>query len=127
MLSGLYNRLANLMPTNCKHLVFTDDRKCVDCGIQLPTEYQMDIYLNGLDKPIGFVLLDMKNMGVNLEEIKEMMYDQVETVSHNFRFMIRGTQISEKQEKRFKAIDVYKANGGQLVIQNFMIGNNDIY
>ena len=123
MFSTLYNSIVNLIPSGCKHIIIGEDRRCIDCGFQLPSEFQMDIYLNESDKPIGFVLINIKNTNLNLAEVKELIYDQVETVSANFRFTVKGVVISEKQENRFKAFDVYRANRDRLIIQNFF-GND---
>jgi len=122
MFSSFYNTVVNMLPNTCKHLVFTNDRKCVDCGYQLPSEFQMDIYLNENDKPVGFVLVNVNN-NYNLAEVKELILDQVETVSNDFRYTIRGVPISEKQETRFKAYEVYRANKDKLIIQYMY--NND--
>ena len=113
-----------MLPSGCKHLALTNERKCMDCGYQLPSEFQMDIYLCESDRPIGFVLV---NVGSNLDlsEVRELIYDQVETVSTGFRYMLRGIPISEKQETRFKAYEVYRANKDRLIIQ--YIQHNDSF
>ena len=115
---SIFDTISNLYPHYCKHLVFSDDRRCIDCGYQLPTEFKMDIYVDNLSKPSGFVLINT-NSNPNLTEARELINDQVESIPSNFRFILKDVPISKKQELYFKTFEVYRANRDKILIQSY--------